>query len=326
MLVNYKKWFKPFAISVMALSVIIGSTACSVNDFQTLEKAEAKTDAAQTGVSQIELTIANDMETTGLSPDQLKIINYMKAVAYKGQYRFDKTKDQAVSESWLNLGGLGFDFTYYQDKDRHFLRYPVLKKYIDLDQMAKGQDANLQLSEETKKALGDIWSKLYTEQSVKQVEKTFVQTKEGDVKATRYDVSASGEIVKAAILESQKTIMNDPFVKERIKTAQDEAKKSGEDLQIVGLTDSFDLTHFQLSAFVDSDGYLIKEVIKMGMTVSADIGEKSGWKGTTFEMTTTYSQLGQDVGVEIPTVTQADMMTEQEMQRDMPAAFGDLIR
>lgn len=315
---------KKAALSLVAIGLMLGTSACSTSDFQTLEKAEAKTDAAVTGSMAIDLQIKNDLVTSGLTAEQLKVANYMKAVAYKGDYSFDKDKQQAISQSWINLGGIGFDFTYYMDQDKQFIRYPVLKKYIDLNQMTKQGGQAMSLSPETQKALSDIWAKLYTEETVKQVEKTFVETAKGDVKATRYDVVASGEAVKAAILASQKRILEDPKLKEQLAAANEQASQVGESIHILGLPDTAELKDFQMSAYVDADGFLIKEVIHMGLVLPELTN--GYWKGTDFNMTTTYANLGQGIQLDIPQVTAADMMTEAEMQRDMPAAFSDLVK
>lgn len=324
MLNTYRANLKKVAFGLLTLGLLLGTTACSTSDFQTLEKAEAKTESAVTGTASIDLQIENNLLTSGLTAEQLKVANYMKAVAYKGDYSFDKSKQQAMSQSWINLGGIGFDFTYYQDQDKRFIRYPVLKKYIDLNQMTKQGGQAMSLSPETQKALSDIWSKLYTEETVKQVEKTFVETAEGDVKATRYDVTASGEAVKEAILASQKLILEDPMLKEQLVVVNKQASQVGEQVEILGLPDNTQLKDFQMSAYVDADGYLIKEVIYMGLTLPESV---SGyWMGTDFKMTTTYAKLGQSVVLDIPQVTAADMMTEEELERDMPAAFSDLVK
>lgn len=325
MLNPYRKYAKKLGAVILTLGIALGSTACSSSDFEALEKAEVKTEAVSTGISAVDLQIENDMVTTGLTAEQLKIVNYMKAVAYKGEYSFDKSKNQAISQSWVNLGGIGFDFTYYKDQDKQFVRYPVLKKYIDLSQLTSQGGQSFNLSPETHKALGEVWNKLYTKDTVKQIEKTFVTTTEGDVKATRYDVSASGEAVKAAILESQKLIMADAAVKAKLASAKNEAQASGESIQITGLPEDVVLKNFQMSAYVDADGYLIKETIIMGL-VLPEGKNNSYWKGTDFSMTTTYSKLGQTLKLDIPQVTKADMMTEEEMQRNMPAAFSDLVK
>lgn len=323
MLNPYKKYVKPLGAVILTLGIALGTSGCSGSDFEALEKAEVKTEAASTGISTVDFQINNDMVTTGLTAEQLKIVNYMKAVAYKGEYSFDKAKDQAISQSWVNFGGIGFDFTYYKDQDKQFIRYPVLKKYIDLNQFTSTGNQSFSLSPETQKALGEIWNKLYTKDTVKQVEKTFVTTTEGDVKATRYDVIASGDAVKAAIIESQKLIMADEAVKAKLASAMSEAKASGESVQITGLPEDAVLKNFYMSAYVDADGYLIKETVAMELSMPE---AKSYWKGTDFSMTTTYSKLGQPLKLDIPQVTKADMMTEEEMQRNMPAAFSDLVK
>lgn len=321
------KIIKPLTTAFLIGSMsLLSLTGCSTNGYEALIAAQEKTETATTGINDMKIQLDNQMDTSGMTPEQLKAINYFRSVGYEGTSQYDNSKELIVSESWISLGGVGFDFTYYGKGEEQYIHYPVLKKYIDLRQMAKSQSANgmstVTLTPETQKALGDIWSKLSTKESVQKVEETIVNTPEGDVKATHYDVVASGEAVKAAILESQKLLMEDSAVKAWL--AEQQAKSPESRIEIQGMNEDLEIGDFKLSSYVDADGYLIREEVKV--SIKSGSSTSNQWLGTDFTMSSSYSKLNQKLDIQYPDITPDQIMTEEELSKDMPAIFSDVIQ
>lgn len=329
---NVTKGFRGKPLVAAAILLTLGTfalTGCSKNSYEALKAAQDKTEAAQTGVLDMKMTLKNELDTSTMDQEDLKMANYMKSIAYEGSTTYDEAQDMAISESWINMGGIGFDFTYYGKGEEQYIHYPVLKKYIDLKQMAKSQSEKgltsiPELSPETQKALSEIWDKLESKETVKQVEETIVTTASGDVKATHYEVEASGEAVKAAILESQELIKADPAVKQWVEKQKEKSQDKEVQNMDFGIDQSLEIGDFNLSSYVDSDGYLIKEEVKVSVKGSGK--ENTHWLGSEYFMSITYSQLGQKVSLDFPSITPDMVMTEEELNKDMPAVFSDLFK
>lgn len=318
-----KKLAAVFLIGSMSLAALTG---CSTNGYEALVAAQEKTDLAATGINEIKIQLDNELNTQSMTPEQLKSVNYFKSVAYEGTSQYDNNADVVVSDSWISLGGVGFDFTYYGKGEEQYIRYPVLKKYIDLNQMAKSQASKgtsfPKLTAETQKALGDIWNKLSTKETVQKVEETVVTTPEGDVKATHYDVVTSGDAVKAAILESQKILLADSAVTAWLEEQQ--AKNPEGHIEIAGVKEDMEIGDFKLSSYVDADGYLIREEVKVSL--KSGPSTEAYWLGTDFTMTSSYSKLNQKLDIQFPNISPDQVMTEEELNKDMPAVFSDVIK
>lgn len=328
-----KQLLKTGMAVLTSVALLAGLTGCSGNDYDLYQKANDKTEAAKTGVYDLELSVTNEFDTTGMTEEQLKAVNYMKQVVYKGKSTVDENQNALISDSWLNLGGIGFDFTYYSKDDQQYIKYPVLKKYIDLKAMMASAQASPtngsagqmpSVSEETQKALSKIWEGLATKDTVKSVEDVIIPTDQGEMKAKHLNIEVSGDAVKSALLESQKLILADPSLKAAIDK---QFEKSGvtDKQPITLMTDAMQIEDFMISAYVNADGYLVKDEVKIVMS-GLGSEQNSPLKRSTFHMTTVYSQLDQKVNLEFPNITPDQVFQPEELNQEMPSVFKDLIQ
>lgn len=325
------KWLKVSAAVLMGVAVIVGATGCSTNAYELYKNAEVKTDAATTGVYDMSFSLENEIDTKGLTEEQLKAVNYMKKIEYKGKSTVDETKDLVISNSWVNLGGIGFDFTYYGKEDKQYIKYPVLKKYIDLKAMMANASlgTNSQaltsmptISEATKEKLSKIWDTLATKDTVKSMEDVIIPTDQGDMKAKHLTLSVSGDAVKQALIESQKAILADEELKKMIATQMEKMGETQSE-ETYFMTENMTIEDFEISSYVNADGYLVKDEVRI---VMSGFGESNMLKSSTFHMTTVYSQLNQKVELEFPNITEDQIFKAEELNQEMPSVFKDLIQ
>ncbi len=298
-------------------------TGCSASGYDLYQKAELKTSEAKTGVYDIEVRLENQFDTSKMTEEQLKGVNYMKQIAFKGKNTVDQTKNAVISEAWMSIGGIGFDFTYYGNGDESYIKYPVLKKYIKINpNMTASADGKNVISEATQKQLSQIWKQLANKTNVKVAEEILVSTSEGDVKAKHLTVNASNEEVRQAIIDSFNVIKNDQSLQASL---QGLASKSGE--ETVGTlnmdVDALTIESFEISDYVDADGYLVKDEVNI---VMSGFGKNSQLKKTNFHLGTVYSQLDQKVELQFPQISPDQIFSDEELNKEMPAVFKDLIQ
>lgn len=55
---------------------------------------------------------------------------------------FDDEKEKAIIRSYLNFGGLGYDFEVYINGEEVSMKLPVIGKYLKVDEemLAEGQE------------------------------------------------------------------------------------------------------------------------------------------------------------------------------------------
>jgi hypothetical protein len=317
---NYKKLCVIIGVAAM---ILITLTGCSTNAYELYQNSELKTSEAKTGVYDMEVRLENQFDTSQMTDAQLKKVNYMKQIAFKSKNTVDKEKKDVISETWMSIGGIGFDFTYYGNNDESYIKYPVLKKYIKINTNNMGSaDEKKVISEVTQKQLSQIWKQLASETNVKLVDEIFVSTAEGDVKAKHIRVNASNEEVKQAIIESYNLIKNDKRLQD---TLQGFANKSGEENAGTLNMDIKDLKieSFEISDYVNADGYLVKDEVNI---VMSGFGKENDLEKTNFHLSTVYSQLNQKVELQFPEITPDQIFSDEELNKEMPAVFKDLIQ
>ncbi len=343
MLKQYRNTIKKGGALVLTIGLIAGlSLGCQSNAYEQYRKAEEKTEAANTAVYDMTIKMESDVDTSQMTEEQLKSINYLKQFEFKGKTTEDKTKNAMISDAWVNLGGIGFDFTYYGNGDTHYIKYPVLKKYINLETLVNQTGANPSnspmptISDSTKKALSDIWSQLATRESVKSVGDVIIATDSGDIKAKHMVIDVPGDAIKKAMTDSQKIIFLDPSIQKMMQTQlekikADAIKNGSTEAEINELTaenltlfdNGMNIESYTLSCDIDADGYIVQEGVEL---VMSGFEKDSPLKSMTFHMNTVFSSLDKPVTLEFPEITADQVFTTEELNQQMPSVFKDLIQ
>ncbi len=341
MLNQYKSTIKKGGAAVLIIGLIAGfSLGCQSNDYEQYIKAEEKTEAAKTSVYDTTIKVESDIDTSQMTEEQLKSINYLKQFEFKGKITQDKNKNALISDAWINLGGIGFDFVYYGNGDSQYIKYPVLKKYIDLQTLIQSTDATNNtlptLSDSTKKTLGNIWDQLKTKESIRSVGDMIIATDAGDIKAKHMVIDVPGDAIKKAVVDSQKILFLDPNIQKMIQNQMEKIKtktieKGSTEEEIKDLTDTntalfdktFNIESYTISCDIDADGYLVRKGVEI---VMSGFGKDSPLKTMTFHMETVFSSLDQPVTLNFPEIGPDQIFTSEELNQQMPSVFKDLIQ
>lgn len=324
-------WTKKIAVFTMTGILATGLTACSQEPFTALQQANDKMDQVKSGHTTMKLQLDNVFDTSTASEEALKMINYMKSVTIESQLVFDEDKKQFINQVYANIGGLGMDVAVYKNQDQLYLKYPVMKKYMDLKQMgqqSKQTDAvmNFKLTQETIDGLKALWEGLATKDTVMKGEPAVVTIKDKQVKATMYQIDIKGDQLKSVMQESLKLIYADPNVKATIEQAQKTAKTKQqaytllpEDMDRMFATMTIDTV--VLKDYIDADGYILQKNVEVAYSNS---NAKVQPSKTHFMMQMTHSELNQPVTLDMPEITPDKVYTEEELNKDLPAVFKSI--
>ena len=305
-----RKIFKGKRAGGLALFLALTMTAagCSGGAYDKLMRAEAKTDAAVTGVTTTKITLENDFDTAGLSAEALKMANYMKKVTYEGTARYDHGLGQMASDLYLSMGGIGFDAELYTFEGETYVKLPVMKKYMNVKDLMKVEGAQAEfLSEAALKRLGAIWSSVATPDNVKKTGSALLRTDSGDLKTTRYTVEVDPEVVQAALIESAKVITEDLAEK---NTQADFSAAIGEMTEI-------EIDEVSMISEISSSGYVVRDDVVIRY-------HQPGLE-TSIRIEIIRDQLDQAVELNLPEITASELYTSEELDREMPGALDDLL-
>ncbi len=296
------------------LALIMTAAGCSGGAYDKLMKAEAKTDAAVTGVTTTKITLENDFDTAGLSAEALKMMNYMKKVTYEGTARYDHGLGQVASDLYLSMGGIGFDAELYTFEGETYVKLPVMKKYMNVKDLMKVEGAQAAaeiqgefLSEASLERLGAIWSSVATPDNVKKTGSALLRTDSGDLKTTRYTVEVDPEVVQAALIESARVITEDLAEK---NTQTDFSAAIGEMTEI-------EIDEVSMISEISSSGYVVRDDVVIRY-------HQPGLE-TSIRIEIIRDQLDQAVELNLPEITASELYTSEELDREMPGALDDLL-
>ena len=331
-----KKMSVMTVVGIMALSV---GTGCSTDAYTSYKAATEKTESAESGVYSLHFNLENTFDTTDATEEELKLINYLKSIAVQTTTTIDSKKESLISEVFASVGGIGFDFTFYKQKDAMYLKYPVMKKYIDLKAMqtqfgeGSATPMNFSISPETQEALKALWGNLATKENVKRGEKTGVSLRGGTVKATQYIITIEGETLKKTMIESVKLLAKDPQLTEQLsKTMALESKGQSRTKETINIKDinsvvkafeTLEIDEVTMEALVDSDGYVVREKIDVAYHNTNSAIQPSQ---TRFSLKMTNTELNQPVEIVMPKWTPENVYTKEELNKDIPALFRDLTK
>lgn len=299
---------------VLILALVMTAAGCSGGAYDKLMKAEAKTDAAVTGVTTTRITLENNFDTEGMTAEELKMANYMKKVTYEGRLRYDHGLGRMASDLYLSMGGIGFDAEVYTFGGETYIKLPVMKKYMNVKDLMKVEGAQASaeaqgefLSEAALEQLGDIWSSVATPDNVKKTGSALLRTDSGDIKTTRYTIEVDPAVVQAALIDSAKVISEDLAKK---NTQADISAALGEMTKI-------EIDEVSMISEISSGGYVVRDDVVIRY-------HQPGLE-TSIRVEIIRDQMDEAVELSLPEITASELYTSEELNREMPGALDDLL-
>lgn len=278
------KWWVKFS-ALMVLGVAL--TGCMAGEgFDDYMKAVNQTEEMTHGASKIEVEINSEFNQdflSELSQEDRYEIQQMNHFEFEIEKHFDRSNHQSIIDAYAYMGRLGMDFKVYQTSaDQWYVKAPFSASLYQLNVNDFIKDNASKASENASKAsenasqevdyqtfftsLGDDWNDLLVADNIFVGEKTLIQNKDGDVKATRFSVKPTKEQLSIFLKQIREALLKNPEVfKSFIKGFDQESELSESDYKelINTLLNAMTIEKYEEVAYVDVDGYLIEETVNI---------------------------------------------------------------
>lgn len=325
---------KRIVLILTAVLIAALTAGCSIDSLEGYRKAAEKTEAIKMGQASGEFTVAMDFNTEGLTEEQIKALNYIKDV--KGSFNavYDHDEYKAINRNYLNLGGLGFDFDLYVNKDDMFMKLPIIGKYVRMDELIEaqkevGKESRL-ISEEAQTAINGKWLGLLKREDIFKGKDIILTTPDGEVKTTQYTITLNDEQIKSLASDCAEILSGDEKLKESYESL---IKKNVKPLKEVSFEKfmadlkenikSYRVESFSYNAYVDIDGYIVNETVEL--VLKMDDSKDTGMKGLSYRMETRNWDINKEQSFEFPVLNEDNTMKLDNVDQDLPFMFEGMI-
>lgn len=311
------------------LLILLSVTGCSANALDEYKKAVATTMMTEKGVQHMSILLDMEMNTEGLSYEEIKNLSYFDKVEYSADIQYDVTNDknQVILTTYTNLGGLGLDFKIYINEDQMYMTSPMFSGYMNLSEqrvLGEKEFSGITIDGGQLAPIIEKWNEMLTQEEVLKQEKTYILTDDGQIKTTIYSIHADEEqlkIIMKTVLEmidEQKLLDEIPFEEFGV----DELDLSEIDIQAKAheFIDRLELKSFDGEAYVDFDGRLVRNnfEVKLGLKEP----KKGEPKTIKIVFTNEFDHLGEELEFDFPVVSEDEWIdtTNEELYKNfMPS-------
>lgn len=331
---------KLLATMLTLILVTIGLSACSDKSYENYLKAVEKTETVTKYSGDFNMKMSADINTDGLSDAELRNVSLYNNFEVINSYKSDQDEGLLESNIYINFGGLGFDIKYYDDSKKAFLKMPIIEKYVymeDLSSLSSASDIESMymnfddiseiISDEAASELTKLWRDAVEANNVVRGKESLIETKEGEIKATKYIIKYEDKLFKELILDSMLILYrDDKFMESGLLNIPSPSKEMA-DIDIEKIkTEFIDLLvieNFELNSYIDIDGYIVKEelnfVIKTGLVDSNPLDKIS------INYSYKIYNIGKDQKIIIPSKEELEFMTSEELEIGLPSLFEDVF-
>jgi copper chaperone CopZ len=305
-----KRIISVFMIVLITITLL---TSCSNKALEDYSNAVTKINYEKMGKESIDIKINIDYNTDGLTLEQTRKLNYYKEMIFRINNQYDMEKDKIATDIYMNLGGIGMDSYFYKDGDKEYIQIPVLKKYIHLNKQEFITDKYSNIF----KSMSNKWLEALEDEDVIKGENTIIDTEDGQIKAKKVTIKINKQQLKELSEEFIKIICDSVFIEDFnsvINIDEDQKDINKEDI-IKSIKDTFyniSFENFEAKAYIDFDGYLIRE----NMTI--EIKTVKQIKGEPMSIRVSFDKSNWDIGkkqeIKIPKFTQDDIISIDELK------------
>jgi len=324
---------KKIILIILSLLLIISLTACSEDAYQEYIEAVNKTNDISKGQMSYDILIQNDFDTKGMSENEIRQLNYFKEIKTKASIMFDESENdtKVISRNYFNLGGMGFDSSFYLNGDKAFIKMPMLGKYMVLDeytQESNNDDIKYsnELTGETIETLKDEWIKVLNEENVVSGNKILLTTEDGEVKATQFSINLNDEQISQLLNSFVDVISKDKSLENMMSFTDGNNEELDNDKMLDDLRDGISnvsIKNFKYTGYIDFDGYIIQEDLEFVIEYNTD--ESSKAISTSFSMQAKRWDIEKELSFEFPELTKENTLDDDNIEQGLPFIFDGLM-
>ncbi len=330
---------KKIIVLFMVLVLLVTLMSCSKDYLQEYKDAEQKTSQIQKGQESIEFKVENEFNSEGLTLEKIKSLNYFKTIDMELQITYDDIQNKVIARNYSNFGGMGFDSVFYKNRDKMFLKMPMIGKYLDLENMEINTSDNEEngqvksfdeykdyVSKEDIKKIQEKWNQILNEDDVLKGESTVLSTPDGEIKTTHFMIDLSEEQIKELVdfsvdiflskesFEELITIQNNNLSKEEINTAYKQMKNN---------INKINFNDFSSDIYIDIDGYIIREDISCNIEFKDEDNNKLN--STKFSLEINRWSIEKDQQFNFPILTEENTLNNDNLNQGVPFMFEGVL-
>lgn len=330
---------KMAVLIIISLLLVVWASGCAESDYEVYMEASERTGNVLRGKSEMNMTIKLKFNKEGLTGDVSDVLEMFEDIAFELRSEYDRDKEESLNKIFANAKDIGLDAKVYTKGDVAYVITPLIPKilvikgeeFINPDLVAGDIEKMPLLSQESLEAIEKVWKSLYSEENVSALEKIVLDTPEGSVKATKYEVNLTDVQLKPAIKKTMEIAMNDStFMKgleEMMRSAITEYAKDDAGIDEFPLKDfSFaeamrfnmeaiensTIKTFSQTAFIDRDNYIIEE--RLNMDILYHFTQAGAPDSFSMEMTIKNWDLNRAQEIYFPEVTDENSITLTELK------------
>lgn len=334
---------KKTVIVLVIISLLLAwSAGCSTkSDYQVYMEASERTDAVARGKTEISMTMQLKFNKEGLPGDVSDGLEMFEDMTFELRSQYDRDKEESLNKIFVKTKDTGFDAKVYTKGDVSYVITPLIPKIVVIDGgelihpglAAKDLENMPALSQESLDAIEKVWKSLYSDDNVSALEKIVLDTPEGSVKATRYEMNMSDEQLKPAIKKTMEIAMQDSAFMEGIEDIMRSAMEDyardladGDEFTIEDFSfeealrsnmdtiENSTIKTFTQTAFIDRDNYIIEE--RFNMDILYHFNEAGTPDSYSMEMVIRNWDLNRDQEIYFPEVTSENSMTLEKFKEE----------
>ena len=310
-------------MTVMAMIAMMATGCMGGEGYEDYLGAVDKTEAIQSGASQIEVVVEstfNEAILSELSADERKKLEQLKTYEFKLENHFNHKVDQSIYDIFYYNNNLGMDLKLYQRAEGEmFLKLPFMSAFYQVDDSFQTQGEPFDL-EAFATGVNESWTAMLKSENIFVGEKTIVKNEDGEVKATLFSVkptSAQLDIfmrqLRTEILDN-KTVLLDAFNK--LQSQNEGAALSDEDFDIIvnALFNSMVIQRYEETAYVDLDGYIIDEQIIIEIEYTSNDNLNNLFKHQTITIQTKKWDIEREQELDFSVLDSAEILPISELE------------
>ncbi len=328
---------KKVLILILTVLLAVSLAGCSLDSLEDYRKAAEKTDQIEKGKMSGNFMINMDFDTSGMTDEQIRKLNYFRKVEGSFNASYDDGADKGIFRNYLNFGGLGFDFDVFINGEEIFLRLPILGKYMRLDEIQESMKIKDQADEEpriiSREAEDEIsakWLGVLNKEDVFKGKDIVLTTPDGEVKTKEYSIKLDSRQIKELAEQFLEILSKDETLKENYEKYIIENGKQPKDISPEKFVSDIKegikkckVEDFNYTAHVDIDGYIVNEAIKLSVKIEdPDPGSMTGFD---YSLELKNWDINRKQEFEFPELTKENTVDIDQIDRNMPFVMDDFF-
>ncbi|HQI17196.1 MAG TPA: hypothetical protein PLL37_09565 [Bacillota bacterium] len=320
---------KKLMIAILALVLAAALISCSFDSLEGYKKAAEKTEQIKKGRTEGEFSLVMDFNTSGMTEEQIKELNYFKNIKGSFNVAYDDELEKGIFRYYLNLGGLGFDLDLFVNGEEIFMKLPVIGKYMRLSEIkeymadTQGEGKSEVISGETQDAINEKWLGLLKKEDVFKGKDTVLTTPDGEVKTTEYTIRLNDEQIKSLAEYSMDMLSKDKKLEENYEKYIGKNVEFLRDTPLEKLLSDmkenikkYTVESFGYTAYVDIDGFIVNETV--GITLEVDNAEPASVSRFSYELDIKNWDINKEQEFDFPALTDENTVDTENMEQNMP--------